>query len=341
MKRNIAFLILLILGVCSCKYKPLCYIHDEHSLGYDAQVIAEYEQDWEYQWGEGRDWAATWPEQEFGFKYDDLRPQIPGGLRSVVYFPKRRPFISNLAPNGGVVHLAQGPHDIIFHNNDAEYIVFDELETFASARATTRTKTRASYFGSPYSETGEAELTVAPPDMLYGHFFEQYEMERSVEPAPMPVVMRPLVFTYYIRIKITHGRDYVALARGALSGMAADVYLNSGATSPSSATLLFDASLTDFGAQAFVLSFGVPNFPNPNYTKANAHYGLNIELRLRNGKILKYDRDVSDQVSSQPRGGVIEVSDIVVPDEEGLEQSSGFIVDVTDWDEFEDIYVDF
>lgn len=321
----------------SCDYKDLCYHHDEHSLGYDVMVKAQYEQEWEYPFQNGTDWSMMWP-AEFGHSYDSFRPGIPSGLRAIVYFKDGHSKITNLPAEGGKLHLAQGPHDIIFHNNDTEYIVFDEMGAYASARATTRTKTRGSYAGSPYLDT-KSETTVGPPDMLYGHYFSQFEMEKSMDPIPFPVLMKPLVFTYYLRVKVIHGLDYVALARGALAGMAADVFLNSGRTSSDLATLLFDCDKTDFGAEASVRSFGVPNFPNPDYTKAGANYGLNLEFRLRNGKMISFDRDVTAQVKAQPHGGVILIDDIEIPDELGKEDSSGFLVSVDDWGEYNDIYL--
>jgi len=58
---------------------------------------------------------------------------------------------------------------------------------------------------------------------------------------------------------------------------------------------------------------------------------------LKNGKIITYDFDVTDQVEKQPRGGVITVSGIVVNKEDGEEGSGGFDVDVDGWGEYQDI----
>ena len=48
---------------------------------------------------------------------------------------------------------------------------------------------------------------------------------------PRNLTMHPLVFTYLVRYEFSHGVEYVSLARGALSGMAQAVWLNSGHTS--------------------------------------------------------------------------------------------------------------
>ena len=123
------------------------------------------------------------------------------------------------------------------------------------------------------------------------------------------------------------------------SGMAESVYLNSGHTSEEEATVLFDCTMEDFGPQALVRSFGVPDFPNEHYNTARAErrYALNLEVRLKNGNMKSFDFDVTDQVKAQPQGGVIVVKDIEIPDKEGMEGGSGFDVDIEDWGEYEDI----
>jgi len=243
----------------------------------------------------------------------------------------------NAAPEGDVLHVRPGQHSILLYNNDTEYIVFDDMGSFASARATTRTRTRSSYLGNSYMESSD-ENTVNEPDMLYGSYIESYTAERKLETDKLPVTMHPLVFRYLVRYKFSHGLEYVALARGALAGMAGAVWLNSGRTAEEPATILYDCTVEDFGAQACVHSFGIPDYPNELYTtRTDRRYGLNLEVMLKNGKIKSFDFDVTDQVAAQPQGGVIEVDGIEITDEEGLEGGSGFDVDIDDWGEYEDI----
>ena len=96
--------------------------------------------------------------------------------------------------------------------------------------------------------------------------------------------------------------------------------------------------MEDFGAQACVHSFGIPDYPNEHYTtRADRRYGLNLEVRLKNGKVKSFDFDVTDQVAAQPQGGVIVVNGIEISDEDGTEGGSGFDVNVGDWGEYEDV----
>ena len=144
--------------------------------------------------------------------------------------------------------------------------------------------------------------------------------------------------TYKIRYEFKEGLEYVSLARGALSGMARSVLLTNGETSQERATLLYDCELTDYGAVALVNSFGLPAFPNINYpTKGEGKNALTLELMLKSGKMLTLDYDVSDQMESQPHGGVIVIKDIVVKREDGVQNSGAFDVDVNDWGPYEDV----
>lgn len=324
---------------CSCEHKELCFDHDAHAPKSNVRIVAQYETEWQYTYEGATDWKnhPAWKDT-FGMEYDDLRPGTPDGLRVRVYNADGSDNIINIAPEGDIVYMRPGRHSLLFYNNDTEYIVFDQMQSFASAKATTRTRTRASYIGNSFMRAPSEENTVSPPDMLYGSYLESYMVERTTETAVLPVTMHTLVYTYLVRYEFAHGQEYVSLARGALAGMAQAVWLNSGRTSKEAATILYDCTVEDYGMQALVRSFGIPDFPNDRYeTRGDYTYALNLEVRLKNGKVKTFDFDVTDQVAAQPQGGVIVVKDIVITDEEGKPGGSGFEVDVNDWGEYEDI----
>lgn len=233
---------------------------------------------------------------------------IPGGIAENE---------GNLSPEGGRLYMNEGTHDLLFYNNDTEYIVFNDIAALTSARATTRSLTRGS-FEAMHAD----ERTVNQPDMLYGAYIGSYEALPTQETVSLPVRLQPLTYTYLVRYEFQQGLQYVALARGALAGMAESVYLNDGHTGPESATVMFDCTLRDYGPEATVKSFGIPDYPGDHYgddTRTTEHtYHLNLEVRLHNGAMKTFEFDVTDQVKAQPRGGVIIVSDgLVITDEEG------------------------
>ena len=330
------FLLCMPLIFGACEHKDLCYDHEKHAPTCKAVVNADYVRQWQHTMEGATDWRDEWP-PIFGMEYDELLPAVPEGLRVLAYNSAQGHGLKNLPPGGGTVSLSEGPHSLLFYNNDTEYVVFNGLESFATASATTRTRSRSSYLGNPYSGTDE-EKTVNQPDMLFGNYRDGYEARRTLKPDTLDVTMHPLVFTYLVRYEFTGGLEYVSLARGALAGMAGAVYLNSGRTSAETVTVLYDCTRQGSGVQAPVRSFGVPDYPNPDYTKAGVRkYALNLEVRLKNGKMKSFDFDITDQIEKQPRGGIIWVGGIEITEEEGTGGNAGFDVDVDDWGEYEDI----
>lgn len=342
MKKLLYILVLNLVILSSCNHKDLCYIHREHAHRHHINLIAEYRYDWEECYG-GTDWRNNWP-VHFSYTYDELRPKKPAGLRVINYNEKGESNIHNLEPDGGVVNLYEGLNDILLYNNNTEYIIFSKVTNNASTRATTRastrTRTRSTYKGSDL--VPEKEETMTPPDILYANYYEGVYQDKVLEPEDFRAKLHPLVFTYKIRYEFAEGLEYVALARGALSGMASSVLMNTGETSEKGATLLFDCNMTNYGANALVNSFGIPGFPNTNYVKsAGPKHILNLELLLKNGKLLTLDYDVTDAVQKQPHGGVITVSDIIIKKEDGLQGSGAFDVEVNDWGEYQDVVLPF
>ena len=334
MKRYLTlFGILFAVVFTACEHKELCSNHRDHAHRYHINVIADYRYDWEECLG-GPDWKTSWPEEYL--PYDDLRPGTPSGLRVVNFNEAGDYNLHNIAANGGVINLYEGKNNLLFYNNDTEYIVFSSFENMATTRATTRVRTRASYTGNTYADDDEPTLT--PPDMLYANYYDGYIAEKVVDPADVEVTLQPLVFTYKVRYEFKEGLKYVSMARGALSGMASSVLLVTGETSADAATLLYDCEVTDFGVRALVTSFGVPGYPHPNYpTRETGKHALNLEILMKNSKTITFEFDVTDQVKAQPHGGVIVVKDIVIAEEDGKQGSGGFDVSVDDWGDYEDI----
>ncbi len=337
----------LMVFTSSCDNKELCFNHAEHTPRYASKVNADYELIWEHPYDNATDWPSAWGSLNIGLDYDALRPAVPEGIRMTAYNAGGMRTETNLEPYGEEVYLPGGENSILFYNNDTEFIVFNNMGSYEEASATTRSRYRASYAGNPYYtpprsvDTKSGESTVSAPDVLFGHYIDSYMQNKGTSARQLDITMRPLVFTYVICYRFKSGYDYVALARGALAGMAGSVFLNSGRTSARSVTILYDCTLEPWGILAEVRSFGVPNFPNPSYSRAEGDFALTLEVRLKNGKIANYYFDITEQMQNQPHGGVIEVDGIEIKPEDGESGGSGFDISVDDWGEFEDVPVDF
>jgi hypothetical protein len=348
-KRNIAVstFAVAVFALYSCDHKDLCFDHDSE---YTLKAKAEYNLIWHENYDIyddyddfNLDWINEWP-TFVGASSEELCPAQPTGLRVVSIRGDQSLGVSNITGNGGTIPVRSGgEYSLLFYNNDTETIVFDESGSAATTKATTRSKTRASYKGSPYVTT-KSESTVTEPDVLFSGYVESFVPDRSLNEETIDVILNPVVYKYVINYEFESGFQYVALARGALAGMAESVYLKDGMTTDNPVTILFDCDLTSTGVFATVNSFGIPSY-TPNTTvihrRSSNTYGLNLEIRLKNGETVTYDFDVTDQVRIQPNGGIISVSGIVVPEELGKKGGSGFNVEISDWGEYEDVDITF
>lgn len=319
-------IIVVAMMMTSCR-KDLCFDH------YRAVSI---QSDWEYAWERdyGAGWSNIWDAGSMGHQYEDFLPLKPEGITMLLYDYTENPSKSFLNPDGGDIVLNEGSHSILLYNNDTRYIILSDMATAPTARATSSSRTRASL-----AELHPGERSVAPPDVLFAAYSGDIPEVDLHNRKILPMTLKPLVYTYYIRFVITQGLSSVSLVRGALAGMAESVYLRTGATSNETATILFDCVITSFGAEADMRSFGVPAFPDKYYEdkgKSSKRYTLNLEIMLNNGRIVNFNYDVTSQMENQPRGGVITIDDIQIA-EEDIGQGGSFDVNVSDWGEWTDI----
>lgn len=324
--------------LCSCR-QELCYDHFP-----SLDVALSWEQVWERDYGMNH--SGTWDGELHGFGYDALSPDLPEWVNLVKFKHDGSSEDNFLTIKGG--HLSfSGDEDesFLLYNGDTEYIVLEDMASVASARATTATRSRSRSSLQYLQSLAPADTrTVNPPDLLYAAYVDELPNIGIHEKAVMPIRMQPLVYTYIIRFEFEYGLEHVALARGAIGGMAESVYLRNGVTSDETAILLYDCDMTDYGCVAYVKSFGVPSFPDEYYGKpastrvAPPPPAVNLELRLTKGSYVDLNFDVSDQIANQPRGGVIRITGIRVEDTQNEPVAGGgFVTEVLGWGEEENI----
>lgn len=320
MKKMIISLLAALAILPSCR-KELCYNHWEHALSVKADLTTDYEQEWYIDYGKA--WNITW-KYEQDIPYGELCPKVPGGLAVISYGEKERQE-KHIGPEGAIVQLQEGHQELLMYNDDTEYIIFRGKDASTTMTATTRTKTRASY-----TERNPEIPTVGAPDMLFSCYIPDYVGVKALEPVDLDVEMKPMVYTYYIRYEFDEeSLPYLALARGSISGMAESVNITNGAVSENQVTILFDCQLSDYGCKATVNTFGRAAMATDCY--------LDLEIRLRNGKTIYYEYDISDQLEDQPSGGVIVIEKINIPKDQATAGSGGFDVEVEGWGDQVDI----
>lgn len=323
--------LLSVLLLSSCTHKDLCLDHYEHAPSLAVKVEAAWERCWERDYGCG--WERCWNDS-WGCGYEDLRPGIPEGIRLIAYHESGHKKEFNLESDGKTVVLDnEGEYTFLLYNNDTEYIIYEDLSSSKDATATTRNTARGE-FRSP----NENERVMNQPDMLFGRHIEGWHAEKKVGAEPMKVEMKPLVYTYFVRFAFSSGFEYVSKAQGVMAGMAETVYLYDGHTGPESASIMFYCDASDGCLSSKVMTFGVPDHPGDHYSKVedDDEYMIRLEVMMINGNVKTFDIDISDQMKDQPRGGVIEVKDLMITDEEGQKPvvgGGGFGVGVDEWGE--------
>ena len=141
-----------------------------------------------------------------------------------------------------------------------------------------------------------------------------------------------------------------------MSGMSASVNLKTQEPSEDLATLMFsNAKPRSYGVDASVRSFGILQDTTRLRAQLNGDYAclLNLELTLPKGYIKEFEYDpndsilsqldITEQILSQPRGGVIVIKGLRVEDEEAELTGVGFDpnIAIENWGDFEDVFLDF
>lgn len=321
-------------AMTSCR-DELCYNHFR-----SVAVSLSWEHEWERDYGMNH--SANWDEALHGFGYDHLRPGKPEWVNLIRFSADGSRYENFLKTDGGDVNVDEGDgQSFLLFNGDTEYIILSDIASPPNARAsaTGRSRTSLTYV----SQKHPTARTTNPPDVLYAAYVPEAPVVQKHEKKPLAVKMQPLVYTYVVRYEFEYGHSHIALARGALGGMAESVYLLDGRSSEESAIILYDCDLKDYGCEAHVRSFGIPAFPDEYYGRDDAKaqnpgriYTLNLEVRLKNGEYVEFNYDVTDQIAGQPRGGVIKVTGLRIEDEISS-TDTGFNVDVDGWGERVDI----
>lgn len=325
----ISVVTLVILALCASCRQDLCY---DHYPAIDLKF--SWEQEWERDYGMSH--KANWDAATHHFEYDELRPQVPEWVKTVRYFNDGHYSEHFFDPQGARFEVEEDQEcSILFYNGDTEYIILSDVASLNDVRATATSRTRAGAALQAMQEMYGASRTTNPPDVIFSSYLSHVEGIMNHEVRDMPVKMQPLVYTYIISYEFDEGLDKVVLARGALGGMAEGVYLRTGVTTDETSIILFDCTIHEDACRSQVRSFGIPSFPDSYFGRSSegtsGPFSLNLEVKLKSGKTMDFNFDISDQIKNQPRGGVIKVGGITVIDDEEPSQSSGFDVDVSDW----------
>lgn len=371
-RRHIApwiFVALLLTSIITgCQRKDL-YLAQRGMLSidvsvYDIQLDLLWGVDWQTQW------QYLWDESLYG----PIGYTEPTGVRANVYAineaSQRIKYTTrNLPKEGGQVSLTTNQtYDMVFFNNDTEYILFSTDDS-TYYYATTRGNTKASYTRS-YASYNQ-------PDQLFGTYLhelyvtddpEAYRVETTPDGSLIYVFdvdasLTPYTYIYLCQVMLLNNEDDAGKringAEGVtISGLAGGVDLFTRTTDSTHIVSITQDDIkplqenrdltlpngTNVEADIFaarIMTWGLPGINpmehtrTPILTKDSVH--MAVGLKLRNGTVYPLQQNITEQMQQHPTGGVItlvidaaEIPDSIIG--EKPKPGGGFDASVDNWE---------
>lgn len=371
-RRHIApwvFVALLLTSIITgCQRKDL-YLAQRGMLSIDVSV---YDIQLDLLWG--TDWKTQWQYLWDESLYGPIGYTEPTGVRANVYAineaSQRIKYTTrNLPKEGGQVSLTTNQaYDMVFFNNDTEYILFSTDDS-TYYYATTRGNTKASYTRS-YASYNQ-------PDQLFGTYLhdlyvtddpEAYRVETTPDGSLIYVFdvdasLTPYTYIYLCQVMLLNNEDDAGKringAEGlTISGLAGGVDLFTRTTDSTHIVSITQDEIkplqenrdltlpngTNVEADIFaarIMTWGLPGINpmehtrTPILTKDSVH--MAVGLKLRNGTVYPLQQNITEQMQQHPTGGVItliidaaEIPDSIIG--EKPKPGGGFDASVDNWE---------
>lgn len=327
-----AIVALLILG--GCTIEPLLHLRRVASTKVVMQTTITAELLWQINWQ--AKWDFVWNVTAYG----PLGYSYPKGIRMHIYTlndegEAKSHNVYNFSGLEGQADVFVGIHDLLFHNNDSEVLLFKADNDLADINAYTRVistglksstlvQTVAQKAAATKADDEEIDENVCfMPDELFRLYdskhhitdnLDDYDFEDGKYILRIKGDLQPATFIYLFQVKLLNNLDRVAGSMGgaALSGVADAVNLNTGVTSDTPVCVPMDVYLNNddpdiLGARC--LTFGIPGCnPYDAASVAAAPAGKHwfvLNVTFKTGKYKNIRIDVTDQIRALPTGGVI------------------------------------
>ena len=361
------FAALLVLG--GCTIEPPLHLRKAAA----TKVVLKTSVKAQFMWQ--LDWQAKW---DFAWQTSVLGPlgySEPKGIRMHVYTlddtdsPKSHN-VYNFSGTEGQVDIFVGVHNLLFHNNDSEVLLYRSDGDLADIYSYTRvissglktsslvqTLTQKAAAATKAEDEEISENVTFMPDELFvlydpRHYIsdnlDDYEYIDGQYVLRIQGDLLPRTYIYLFQIKLLNNLDRVTGSMGgaALTGVADAVNLQTGVTSNTTVSVPMDVHINKaddpdlLGAR--VLTFGIPGCDPYDEASVSAapsgkHY-LVLNVTFATGKYKNIRIDVTDQVRALPTGGVIpleiDVNDFPPEDiDPPVTGGGGFEALIGGWDE--------
>ena len=363
-KRLIRILIVAAsIAVAGCTIEPILHLRK----AIRTMVVVEPKINVDVMWQ--LNWAINW---QFNWNVSALGPvgyTPPASLRMHVFThgPEGEPishFVHNFVGDETQLEIFIGTHDLLFHNNDSEALLFQQDGDLGHVHSYTRKlanglKASTQVLTIPQKLAGQTKAPsefIEPVNLTPDNLFSLYNQNQVItdnlddyEYIDGKYVLRiegelyPSTFIYLFQIRLLNNDDRVIGSAGgaALTGMSQGVDLMTRKTWEPTASYLMDVYMDKpqdmLGAKVF--TFGIPGC-NP-YDAASvaaapdgSHY-LVLNVSYVNGSNKNISLDVTDKIRELPLGGVIDLEIDVndFPPDESAGGDGGFVALIGDWDE--------
>lgn len=332
--------LLLTSLITGCYRKPL-YLAQRGTLDINVSV---YDIQLEMLWG--IDWKTEWQYLWDESLYGPIGYTEPAGVRANVYAlneerQRTKYTTRNFDNDGGRVSLTtKQTYDIVFHNNDTEYILYatdDSTYYYATTRGSTKTSYTRSY--ANYNQ----------PDQLFGAFLQdlyvsddpdEYTTETDADGNLIYVFevsadLTPYTFIYLYQVMLINNWDEkgqrIEGAEGiTANGLSGGVDLFTRVTDSTRIVAITQDDIKPMQEErelrlpdgtetvgdifaARMMTWGLPGIDPLEHAKTrqssepkDSTY-VGIGLRLRNGTVYPIQRNVTEQMKQRPAGGVITI----------------------------------
>lgn len=278
------------------------WVYDDSGAQSGLQIKAEYNQEWMIRHNDCPWSQATL--DSVASLYPEVLPQLPAGLRTVIYRPADSQLLFNLPAEGGRINIDPGDYGILLYNNDLRSIAVVTGENLDAAVA----------------EVPDGELNEA----LWVNVIPEMPVECKIH--DVTALMKPMTWSYLLDLQVDSGFNEIKEAYCTLSGMASEVNLISTQRYGDTITGRAPCQLQPNALIGIARSLGTAEH-------ADNHI-VTLKVRLHNLKVITYAYDCTAQVSVQPQGGLIRIKNIKINPSDAHDDNvggEGFDVNVKTW----------
>jgi hypothetical protein len=369
LRRFISALVALVL-LGGCTIEPPLHLRKTVATRVVLQTRVSTDFMWQLNWQ--TEWDYVWQTDLYG----PLGYTEPSRMRMHVYTiddegGRKSHNVYNFNGMEGSADIFVGYHDLLFHNNDSEVLIFDADDDLSDISAhariissglrtstTVRTLEQKAMATKANEEETEIEESVTfMPDELFTLYKPNYYISDNLDDYEyidgkyvlrIQGELKPATFIWLFQIKFVNNYNRVIGSMGgaALTGMSYGVNLTTGFTEETVVSVPMDVHMNKsenpdlMGAR--VLSFGIPGCnPYDDASVAAAPQGkhwfvLNVNFSVGTYKNIRMD--VTDQIRALPTGGVItlevDVDDFPPEDTDPpVSGGGGFTPIMNEWDE--------